>query len=706
MKEVVIININVDEYGLYSLTQSNIGYSLKRYLNENGIRAFQYNENNLPSVIDLADEILSYSNDVAIFIINKKNYKLVNSLAKILKEEDVEIIGIGSDELIGSFTNTDIDLYIYDNYHQNVLTYLKEGYVIKDNCIQANGQYNVREINEVEDLSNNIFDLEKAENINECSSIDLCITNGKASLDLNIINKNISIITEINPNIVINLYAKEMIKINEYEIIEIFKVLEEKNCLVKLIGSPKYIEKVMETAINEVNIKNITSIEVDIEGFEEVNTLLEENLRNFTGTLTIETNDYDKCNDKKYLEKYMETSLNNKIIVNLIDKNMIHKNVLILANNKEKNLAIENGVSMWQQGCYTQYSLNNTIKHVYLNEIIEEEKIQELNKLVSVNHAILIDKSQYKGNIGLEFAKHLHVIDKNKVIFDEGAFEKEYITLNYKECRNYNFDSCSELILKIEDNEDLKVFKEDVQEFNRTGVINEYMVNGFIMDACRFSCKGKCQVESTPKIEISNNGSISCCRSNIEIGKLGDDYFDLVNSIHKKSKSEALNRGCLNCPIKNTCGSCKMIPKGIDKENYCSLMKENLNIDTYILSALVIKALKTSVVLGSSFDIKNIKVIKGKINELFKKEYCNESKVKVRENIIILKFNELYILFDLLTNEILSLTPLIVYILEGYLNGYDLSEIKASAREDFVQDENIEDYIGQANNKLLELKVI
>ena len=704
MREVVFVNINVDSNGLYSLVQSNLHYSIRKYLSNLEIKTFQYVEENLPSIYDLADEILAYSSDVVVFNLNNDNFKLVEELSFILKDEEVEIIALGLKEdcILSKLNSTEIDMYIYDNYHENISKVLAEKTARYNEVWCKKEDYSLVDYiygKKVEDI---FYSLENMEGLNECKFINLNLTNNNEEISLDIIKSNINICEKYMKNGMIELKLSELLIINNKKSLkQVLDLVIKSNMKVKLYGNISDLEKLSKYIV----FSELDEIDINLMNVDELNYSIQDSLSTLKGNLIINFYQYNGEEDLKLVKDYFKKIQLQNMIVNYIDKNLVKKNILFLSNGEIRNLPIENGVTMWKQGCYPQEVLNNTIKHVYIDSDINNEDLNDLSKLVSVNHALIMDKAIYDTKKKIQFGRHVHLIDKDSIEFEEGAFKKRLKIINYKNCETYNYEDDSELWLKINDNDDLDKFIKDVEFFNRTGVIKEYMINGFLADMCRFSCKGKCQVESIPRIEVKSNGRISCCGSNCDIGNLKNDYFDLVSNIHKKSKIEILERECLECNVKNICGSCKMLPEGIDKSKYCSVMKSKLNIDRYLISCLVIKALKGSITL-KNINNQNIKVIKEKVYELFKAECCENIKVKVKDNIILIKVDEQYIMFDMITNEIMGLTPLIVYVLEGYINGYNLDQIKDIAKKDFVHESNINSYLDEANNQLLQLKVI
>lgn len=676
MKEVVLVDIKLNLDCIYSIGQSNKTILLKNILEKNNVTTFQYIESSLPNVIDIVDEILSFTEENIIFRVTDMNYKLVCKLIELLKEEcdDANIILFGDVE-------GEIEGIKILNENQDYITGILENLEI-DNY----------------DLSNmDIYEFDNVDGIKECENflVDLTDYNSEV-IDLEIIKKNIEHILNKNEDLKIFFKSKELINIGQENLKKIINITQENNgqygIMVEAINDLNQLEE-----FNYSSIIFRTKMLEDIYS-EEVSNKVKDNCE-----VAIIVSDYDANKHNSMIEELMMKVSATRIRVFVSNEEKNFSCVYVNSITGIKNMAIENGLMMWYQGTYPPTALNNTVKHIYLSEHIEESKLKELDKIASVNHAIISNSNDK--NSGISYSKHEHVIKKGvksniQIGLDKGSFGKRYIEVQYKEVRNISDFSGNNYMLKILDDEDLEVFRNDIEIFNKVGKLPIYMVNGILKNSCRFLPKGRCQVNSIPRIDIDGQGKISSCDSEYKIGELGDDYFDLMNNIYKKSSEETINRNCSECSAIDKCGACKMLPGVVSREKYCSLMMEVDNIDKFIISSLVIKMLMDSSKYFSDIDVEEIRIINRNVNNLFNKSVKKDSNSIVKESVVMIKVRDEVMLFDLITNNVIAISSLVSYTLEGYMKGYHLEEIKQISKSEFEDNNDIEKCIEEATAQL------
>lgn len=674
MKEAVLVNTELNLDCMYTIGQSNKMILLKNVLEKNNVTTFQYIESSLPNVIDIVDEILSFTEEAVIFRVTDMNYKLVEKLITLLKEEieDINIILFG--DIAGSIEG--IEIFKEDeDYISKVLNKLD---------IESSN-YESKEICSFDDI----------DGIKECESFTLDLTYDSEVIDLDIIKNNINQVFSKNQNIKIFFETKEIMKLDEdsfNNLVEVIKEIKGNYGLIESgIDDKKYLENIQYSNL----IFRANSIE-DICNEDSIN--IRENCE-----VSIIVKEYDEEKLSSVSEKVMNQlrAAKLRVFISAEDKNF--RCVYVNSITGINNLPIENGIMTWYQGTYPPTALNNTVKHIYLSENIESDKLNELDKIASVNHAIISNEKLEDKSV--PYSKHNHLIKKGinsniEICVDSGFFKKTYSEVQYKDVRKVTGNHTDNYILKILDDEDLETFRSDIENFNKTGELPVYMVNGMLKNSCRFLPKGRCQVNSIPRIDIDGKGNISSCDSNYKIGELGNDYFDLMNNIYKKSSEEAINRNCSECSARDKCGACKLLPESMSKEKYCSFIREVENIDKFIISALVIKMLMESSQYFRDKSIEDIKVINKGVSNLFLKESKEKSNGIVKDSVVLIKVHDDVMIFDLVTNNIIGISSLVSYTLEGYMKGYSLEEIKEISKGEFADNDDIEKCIEEATVQL------
>ena len=713
MKEVVLVNIEVNSDGIYSIAQSNEMYLVKKYLESEGVKTFQYIEEILPNINDLVDEILSYSEKSVIFSITRMNYSLVKSLSEILKEQssDIEIIGFGADDYLikNRIEELNLDIYIFNNYLSNIKNAITNMRINTRECIDFESVYLENNNEKNLEVDKKIFSFNNIEGIKECEAFTLKLSYKGSNISIDIIENNIRQLKNKKIDVNITLNWQELINLDKPYLSELVSIIKEANICSGLIL------KTEDTSIDYLNNGGISielkAIKIIAKNIEEANKRFSNILKNTNAEVTIEVCEFDLEKDRGILDLIVKKSNFKKLRVFKVSEDISYRCVFVNTKDNIHNIAIENGLMMWYQGSYPENALNNTVKHVYISGSLEKESLKELDKLVSVNHALIIKEEVFNKGYSLDYGKHRHLV-RNKsqsgieVVVDEGAFIKEYKNARYKNARNIKIEKSEDLLINILDEEDLNMFISDVQIFNRTGKIPEYMARGIVKNMCRFANKGKCQLSGIPRIDVSGEGSISCCDSNVKLGVLGDDYFDIMNEIYKKGSSEALYRKCVECSAKQICGGCKLLPQDIKKETYCNHMRTVKGIDRFIMSSLVVKTLKDVSIIFKDTKISDITIINKSANNLFNKKIKDNLKSIVKENIVLIKFEEKFIIFDLLTSSIIGISPIVAYTIEGYMKGYSLEEIKKISIEEYKDSIDIDKYIDEANVQLMNSRII
>lgn len=428
MKEAVLVNTELNLDCMYTIGQSNKMILLKNVLEKNNVTTFQYIESSLPNVIDIVDEILSFTEEAVIFRVTDMNYKLVEKLITLLKEEieDINIILFG--DIAGSIEG--IEIFKEDeDYISKVLNKLD---------IESSN-YESKEICSFDDI----------DGIKECESFTLDLTYDSEVIDLDIIKNNINQVFSKNQNIKIFFETKEIMKLDEdsfNNLVEVIKEIKGNYGLIESgIDDKKYLENIQYSNL----IFRANSIE-DICNEDSIN--IRENCE-----VSIIVKEYDEEKLSSVSEKVMNQlrAAKLRVFISAEDKNF--RCVYVNSITGINNLPIENGIMTWYQGTYPPTALNNTVKHIYLSENIESDKLNELDKIASVNHAIISNEKLEDKSV--PYSKHNHLIKKGinsniEICVDQGSFKKTYSEVQYKDVRKVTGNHTDNYILKILDDED------------------------------------------------------------------------------------------------------------------------------------------------------------------------------------------------------------------------------------------------------------
>ena len=95
-RSVCFTELIKDENGFYKAGQTMETAYIRTYLKENGIDSMIYVDESLPSINDMCDDILSLSDEVIVFVVNKECKEIMQILvSSIMELEDIETYIIG-----------------------------------------------------------------------------------------------------------------------------------------------------------------------------------------------------------------------------------------------------------------------------------------------------------------------------------------------------------------------------------------------------------------------------------------------------------------------------------------------------------------------------------------------------------------------------------------------------------------------------------
>lgn len=713
MREILLVNFDLNIDGIYSSVQSNEMINLKKGLEKDQIVTLQYFERILPNIIDVVDDLLSLTEDSIAFKITKENFKLVKRLVELIKDqnEETEILGIGEDDrfILNKVNQLGIDAYIKNNYKENIALILKEGSYLNEDVLSFSQLYEEGSVEIKDQLGVGIID-NTVTGISETEFFNLALYADGQPIKLEILEGNIKTLIRKNSNLNLMLNFKEIEKREKENINLIIKSAYEIGykqvacrCNFKdLIKS----DNLLINLFNTIDLNgSISEIKDNLEKFEK----FLKQLKNVT-ELKISIDIDDNKLELKELFNCIKRNVGCKTTVYFTNEELKNEIVLNIPSNNIYNMALENGLSMYLEGTYQPHLLNNTVKHVYIKDKINKEMAELLDNFISTNHAIIINKDNYDEDKVGEYSKHIHLIEdgeeKINILLDMGAFNKAYRKVKYKDLNNIKIQDGKELLVKIDDDNDLDELISDLNRFNESGIISKNFVAATLEDRCRWDYKGKCQLKNLPRMQVDKKYNITCCGcSDIKLGSLNTDYLSVVNNIYTHANKEEIKIGCNECSSKDKCSGCKLLPKDISRDKYCSFMRNSVNLDKFNIGSMVIKALKQGSINFKDISVDKFRIIHESFTSIFTHPAKGE-KSKVKQNLFLVNIGERNILFDLFTFRIIEVSSIITFLLEGFIKGYEIEEIINFAKRDFSNVDKIEEIIMNCRQELIKFQVI
>ncbi|MCR5557679.1 MAG: hypothetical protein K6F75_09010 [Butyrivibrio sp.] len=236
---------------------------------------------------------------------------------------------------------------------------------------------------------------------------------------------------------------------------------------------------------------------------------------------------------------------------------------------------MKNGYDAFVSGVYPQQISNTYAKHVLVHD-----KEADLRSYVDINSAIFTRKETH--NMQPPYS-HKHVIGKGKISFDNSGVVLKRTVLAYSdyiEIRDRGqLVRGHEYILKLKSPEDYSAFENDLFLFEKTGFTDTYERR--LIDECRWS--NGCSLKRMLRFWEKNGRIYPCLSSKESIGRLGDDYDDIIRSANRKCDRAIIDRKCMSCTAHDRCSGCAMLPKGLSKNDFCDFMRSHRLIGEFIV---------------------------------------------------------------------------------------------------------------------------
>ena len=455
------------------------------------------------NIIDLLENIIEYFyslNQYQNCIINKcynindKNnisYNLKNSLKKIN-----ELLFINNDILINK--NLKQKLFYLLNQNKNLNQKLILLISRLNNKNNINNSYNEKicfeyknkkgstfEANEQSFNKNIIFDcnktIEKLKNENKNLNIfnkKILNKNKLLNQKLNIkeLGKNINIQNEYNKNLDLNLTINRLTKDNKKHLFQIKNLKKDNEELLKLIKNKNINNKedisnnINNQSSNDLINDNMNNIIIQKDNeIKKLQLLLEENI-------LVNNELKEKEKEKEIIIKKLNeeiSSYNNKynIEINLInEKNDIINELNINITNLKKE--IENNKNKYNN------DIINLKNEMEKNNKIKENEINELKKIIHENNSTISNINKDKSNIENELINlKKELIKKSENIYKLSEENNKLIEMNkskdIKSEDNIN-------IIKDQKENEIKILKEKISEFENKNIYNENEKNNFL----------------------------------------------------------------------------------------------------------------------------------------------------------------------------------------------------------------------------------
>lgn len=618
-KNICFVELNRNQAGLINAVQSIETACVRAFMKKCGLNTVIYIEESLSSINDVAEDILSLSDEVIVFVVHEE-CKAINStlINYIMDIEDVEICIISKENVEVNesvhFINEAPEKKLVELYNtkiidqnlniNNVSPYL-EGVLLERDFIN-NGLWLGRNNHELRDISvlkseiNRILDMYSGLMEAQEKSIlfqGVFIDNAQYYEDIvkDIFEANVSFLKFIIPihqklvscyqdissgrdNIILNIKLEEKIKHDDYiKLINLIKSKRVNNIyfpadwltleddLVSTLISAKANKLINLMPMGSVNSELLT---------DEIKTMVLENtmMQYFTfyrGYLKSRTGLYSGLKTDGYvhhLEIGDEANLANAQLINEV----LSVNSSIYIRNKKVDIKDNiwyfdgQGIANVKDDSYERY-----IKYV------RELNINPSNTIVIDNDKIYINSYAYTYNLGLTQLSYKDA--KNSIAEIKESYEN-------KNKKTY--------IIQLLDQEDFDLFLEDAKQYKESHRFSDLpLVYGFLANSCRFVCQIGCAIEKLPRLKIDDSENLHLCDMKASaVDEASNSLFELSHNCFARREKILHDKDCYNCPTQSWCPKCIELPEFISGK-YCELMKKHAYALDYVVSSYIYNGL-------------------------------------------------------------------------------------------------------------------
>lgn len=356
--------------------------------------------------------------------------------------------------------------------------------------------------------------------------------------------------------------------------------------------------------------------------------------------------------------------------------------IISIQNKKGEydDLALWRGTKAFFTGIYPQNMREDSIsKHVYLDDITDEVA-QCLSGYVGINHNIF-HNTNARASCNISESKGYIPVNETSIIREN---EDLYLCINSNESKRqvsickyseYKSSNLPDNYVALIDKKDFITYKEDIKRFSKTGVPDvERMWKPDFIDMCRFFNCANCAIDSLVRFRVENQGIYPCLTSNLCAGNVKDPFFKVSIHLKREKVKIASKRGCEKCERQYECSHCMALPDYLTEEEFCELMRDEIN-HSYLFKALVsLKFLYSSGVFDWDDKVRFVTPM----NSILKKAPKRMTQFLLDKDTYLVCSQgkkPVYIIFSLKESKVFRVNENFFRLSELAARGYDVKEV-------------------------------
>lgn len=664
-----------EEFGLYKYSDEINSACVRGYLNKNGVKSQQFIEDNLVNIIDSVDDIMVEECENIVFFIDVKNVRISKLLSREIKDnyEDTKIIWFGD---IANYENhlqdKYVDTIILENADKALLQLAKE--------IDFSEITGIAYIENGEVISTKTLGSQEEivspykEGLLDSSKLNVLQVKG---LNKDYILKELEEVSEIAKGRMIEIVSKDLLKIDGIE--DIVKKADGVNLATTV--NIESLTKDKLKLLKQANFRVVTIVIDKEESIEKLDLLVKEKSILFNFQILTENGQFNK----EILQMLKDINPGEVIVVDMSNGNYSYFD--IKAEESLYKRAMLNGINASITGFYPDNIIGNCSKHITIGKkTITSKDYESLKDFLSLNSAIIHRNNNTEGYIeniaesekGGCYLPHYHKINSNnQVEIDNSNIVSKLNFVNYSKVNEADAEDLQDSYLRIETNEDVESFINDIKLFKETGVIKGYAAKNKIENECRWASNEICKLKTLTRFSVQEGGDIAPCSGcSTIIGNIKDGYSANVRKVYKHMDKIHLSRECSNCEVHNSCSKCSMLMDQVGCVTYCNIRRSNPEIAEYFVKKNILNYLIRSTNTFKNTDCESIKFSTNYTTHLYPRERKAIGEGLVQPYISLIFQGDDPILIDLTAGMLNKISKELAFVIEGLIKGFDIDTIK------------------------------
>lgn len=614
-RNICFVELKRNEFGLVSAMQSLETACIRDYLQKCGVKSSIYVEESMPSINDMAEDILSLSEDVIIFVMHKECEALTTVLVNyIMGLEDIEVCVISENPQL----EFEYDVTLVNKEVENKLVSMYGN-------IEMENEVSISKVSPYEDgilltrdyLRHGIWLGNKARGLRNIDSVK----------------------KEIGE--VLGLYGpeEEQKKFLSFEGLDIddLSYIEE---VLKCIESKGKVGVIFILPVTQkvlIHIKDLSLQLVNVQfSIQFASELEDRELEVFSGLVTAH-----KIHEVKIPAEWLTKE--DELLILLVkaqkagvlhikpygsvDSSKVSDEVRqsVLAKTKKQYYTFYNGYVRSRTGMYAGVKIDGYVHHLEASKLDSLSNDQLLNETLSINSSIYLceEKSDvssvtwvfdedgiaymndrnYNGYVEHMLKNNINpsnllVLNDNKIHVNNYAYvaSSDVISIPYKEAKKTvvemkerrQRDKGSAYLIQFIDKEDYQIFLEDAIYYHQNHTFEDLpLIYGFLENSCRFVTQNGCGVEMLPRIKLDNGEGIHFCDLKAEAdSKNCNSLFELSHDCLVKKEGVMQQKSCYDCLSSSWCAKCIELPDFV-KDDYCGIIKNKAYVLDYVIASYI-----------------------------------------------------------------------------------------------------------------------